>query len=547
MHVLPWTLVLAMFTLGALPTFPFRVKSTNDVALKAGGVLKSNSVTLATRRTCGTFKCNANFCGRHGVHEYGDAAPLKHTNGKPNPEPISGDACKEHLHTDRCCKEVYEGGVTILRKQTRFGPNWTDKMRTDEICESCKRIESSGDESTGAVAVDWADWNLSEDELPLSDRFGKKLHWGDTLGTGGFGSVKILRNTSWLGLKRGPKYAGKIIPRNKQHKVAQEVELQKECGGNDHIVEIVASKIVDHNMVANGDCQAGDCKEGDWLIVMEVVPDGDLFDKRLKRSQAWFQVWAKSIFQQLVKGVQHMHQKGVAHRDLKPENIFCDETEVPPRVKIGDFGLAARFKKVLPDGELADLGLLLTSTAGTLQFMAPEVLSASEDKPYHGPEADVWSLGVILYWLLMGREPWECTNDFGDWVVSCPQVQLEQLKQQILNAPDRAFMKKLSRLSRVAAPEASNLIAHMVDKNVSRRWNIEQVANHPWVTGTRGKTAAVQDRWDRWVLGPHSTARLAAQALRRSRKSAEQRHAGRALVSGVQPVAQARWADWSTD
>jgi calcium-dependent protein kinase len=83
----------------------------------------------------------------------------------------------------------------------------------------------------------------------------------------------------------------------------------------------------------------------------------------------------------------YCHLKGIIHRDIKPENILFSDTS-KTRIKIIDFGVSGLFQ-----GE--------KSKAGSLQYMAPEVLSGWGIESL--PPIDVWSLGCILYEMLNGH------------------------------------------------------------------------------------------------------------------------------------------------
>ena len=99
----------------------------------------------------------------------------------------------------------------------------------------------------------------------------------------------------------------------------------------------------------------------------------------------------------LAGAVQAAHDLGIVHRDLKPGNVLYDEHGQP---KVTDFGLAKRAG-----------GSDLTATQavmGTPAYMAPE--QARGETKFVGPQADVYSLGVILYECLTGTRPFEAPD-----------------------------------------------------------------------------------------------------------------------------------------
>jgi carbon catabolite-derepressing protein kinase len=100
---------------------------------------------------------------------------------------------------------------------------------------------------------------------------------------------------------------------------------------------------------------------------------------------------ARRFFQQIVCAVEYCHRHKIVHRDLKPENLLLDQNH---NVKIADFGLS----NIMTDGNF------LKTSCGSPNYAAPEVISG---KLYAGPEVDVWSCGIILYVLLVGRLPFD--------------------------------------------------------------------------------------------------------------------------------------------
>ena len=93
--------------------------------------------------------------------------------------------------------------------------------------------------------------------------------------------------------------------------------------------------------------------------------------------------------QQFLRGLEHCHSRGILHRDLKGSNILLDNDGI---LKIGDFGLAARFEPGQKEP--------LTSRVVTLWYRAPELLFGATS---YGVAIDMWSAGCILAELFTGR------------------------------------------------------------------------------------------------------------------------------------------------
>jgi WD40 repeat protein/tRNA A-37 threonylcarbamoyl transferase component Bud32 len=135
--------------------------------------------------------------------------------------------------------------------------------------------------------------------------------------------------------------------------------------------------------------------DGRPFLAMEYLPGGSLTD-RLKQTGRLSPLDAAKLLGTLAGAVNAAHDLGIVHRDLKPGNVLYDEDGQP---KVTDFGLAKR------------AGSDLTATQavmGTPAYMAPE--QARGDTKFVGPQADVYSLGVILYECLTGTRPFEAPN-----------------------------------------------------------------------------------------------------------------------------------------
>ena len=139
---------------------------------------------------------------------------------------------------------------------------------------------------------------------------------------------------------------------------------------------------------------------GQPYFTMELAAGGGL-DRRLAEGPIGIRD-AAQLVERLARAVHHAHERGVIHRDLKPANILlADETLDQPL--IADFGVAR-----IPDSPTGRTPS--GSSFGTPGYMAPEQAEGGMDAV--GPTADVFSLGAILYELLVGRPPFRGSTPF---------------------------------------------------------------------------------------------------------------------------------------
>jgi len=100
---------------------------------------------------------------------------------------------------------------------------------------------------------------------------------------------------------------------------------------------------------------------------------------------------ACKYFQELISGINYIHQLGICHRDLKPENLLIDYDK---SLKIVDFGLS----------NLYEQGDTLKTACGSPCYAAPEMIAGHR---YNGVMSDLWSCGVVLHAMLCGFLPFE--------------------------------------------------------------------------------------------------------------------------------------------
>lgn len=185
-----------------------------------------------------------------------------------------------------------------------------------------------------------------------------------------------------------------------------------------------------------------------YFLITEKMDGGDLLS-RLEDVSFFNERQGRKICQVVLDAVAYMHSKKIAHRDLKPENLLLDSDKADACVKLADFGFARR--ENTPN--------CFTTMCGTPSYVACEVLMRL---PY-GIQSDLWSVGVIVYSLLAGYQPFRGDDD-------------NALKSAIIRGSfefDNQFWGNISG-------EAKELISSMLNVDPSKRITAHQALEHSW-------------------------------------------------------------------
>ena len=259
-----------------------------------------------------------------------------------------------------------------------------------------------------------------------------------------------------------------------------------------------ALALMDHPHIAKV-FDAGTTDRGQPFFVMELVNGVPLTaycdENRLTVRQRL------DLFVHVCQAVQHAHQKGIMHRDIKPSNILVVEVDGKPMPKVIDFGLAkALLAGAIPD---ASLETAFGSVLGTPLYMAPE--QADTGTVDVDTRADIYSLGVILYELLVGSTP--VTRDtlknaaIGEMLRRVREIETPAPTARLKAAPDLPNIAagrstEPARLAREIRGDLEWIALKCLEKDRSRRYEtanglatdvLHYLANEPVSAGPPGR------------------------------------------------------------
>lgn len=272
----------------------------------------------------------------------------------------------------------------------------------------------------------------------------------EKIGAGGYSNVyKCVDHV-------GVRYVAKVLPMkgNKRYRVQKEVDILKRLLDTTRVARIIdACEDQENYYIIQEWCKGGDIKS--YVGLYDVYGENTV----------------ASIVRGALRGLHHIHARGVIHRDIKAGNVlFADRTE-DSEIKLVDFGAAV----VTHQGKNALIECDEKELVCTPWFVAPEVLG---HKACYG--SDIWSVGVLAYLLLSGRLPFnDKENPFDPRITS--------VFRSIFMDEPRFTGSAWKHIS----DDAKDFIKICLEKDHEKRWQkAEEALGHKWL-----RSSDCQDRF----------------------------------------------------
>jgi serine/threonine protein kinase len=201
-------------------------------------------------------------------------------------------------------------------------------------------------------------------------------------------------------------------------------------------------KILDHPFIV---CLFDTFEDDQYFyLVTELVGGGTLLSHITRRGSIP-ETEARRIFHELMLAIKYIHKDNqVCHRDIKAENVLLD---VNGNIRLTDFGFARTY----------DIGSLMKTSCGSPAYLPPEVIKGEG----YTAEADIWSAGVLLYSMVIGKHPFHASNT--------PQL-LASILGDVPLYPGST------------STEFRDLVQGLLRKNPAERLTIDEILTHPWLS-----------------------------------------------------------------
>ncbi|KAI4656480.1 uncharacterized protein J4E79_008035 [Alternaria viburni] len=379
-------------------------------------------------------------------------APSKSTVNAGVPVPTSASHSSSVLATLKSSIQNTKAKLNALRltrqpKVTKPGTRSKTVDERERLQRTAKRLSVVDEPATGPNVSSTSDELrsdpaassfLSTGSEPHPSLTARDFEVGGTLGRGKFGRVYLARH-----LATDYVCALKIISKAQATTQEEEKLIRRELEIHQNLAHKNILKLLSwfHD-------------DESIYLVLEFAPGGSLYSKMNKQPKGRFTEHQTAVYiAQLTSALRYMHSKNIMHRDIKPENILLG---FHGEIKLADFGYSVH----------SESGFRST-VCGTLDYLSPEVavmtLKPGMSGGWYTKAIDQWSLGVLMYELLVGKPPFEMKD------VKSTQKKIANFKGKGIKFPGHV------------SERAEELIRELLNLDAEKRMSLDDVMTHPWI------------------------------------------------------------------
>ena len=271
----------------------------------------------------------------------------------------------------------------------------------------------------------------------------KKYIIRSKLGEGAYSMVYKVQN-----IETNEEYAVKMINRY----------CKNEIKINSKFSNIKSPFIIKFIEFSQGSFKLSEHEDFKPYLLLELSDKGELNDYINCGRNGFKEKHCKIIFYEILKGIQVMHDANICHRDIKAQNILLSSEKY--NIKICDFGFSS------------DSTEMQNGMYGTREYMAPEIILGKE---YNGIKADIFSLGVLLFYLRTSKFLFEQAKISNNTL----KTSYDYIKNKDDNIWKQSVVDNINELSE----DFKDLYLSMVAFEPNERPSIEKILEHKWLKG----------------------------------------------------------------
>ena len=194
--------------------------------------------------------------------------------------------------------------------------------------------------------------------------------------------------------------------------------------------------------------------EDNIYIFTEICKNNSL-ENLLKQRKTLTELEVRYYLSQILNGLKYLYLRNIMHRDLNLNNIFISDEMT---IKIGDFSNAI----------LKEKNKIVNDICGDKEYRAPEIMNNQNENGYSF-EVDIWSIGIIIYTLIIGKTPYEVNYEFYEDIPYNPNKG-EFIYDYKIHYPHDIIISET----------AKNIISKILVKNPNKRPTINDIISHPF-------------------------------------------------------------------